>query len=185
MHSGWKVWDPSIQSSVKVSNPGHVSCYPTSTPTGSFFGGHPNAIDWWARTFYTYHDHYLSSEFFVGKDQILINALLLLFPERFIAVWYNDPDAPAHLAKGDGSFLGQCSDEWFYYQFWLSNTQTKESMRDLWIYNASKWRVWGWWRPKDTKRCEDTRMLTIKEVLRRTFGDEWKSPLRRVEIPDT
>jgi len=152
---------------------------------GSFFGGHPKAVDWWTRTFYAYHDHYLSSEIFVGKDQTLINALFLLFPERFITVWYNDPDAPAHLAKGNGSFLGQCSNEWFYYQFWLSNIQTKGLMRDLWIKNASKWRIWGWWRPKDTRSCEDTRVVPIRDVLRRTFGEGWNPPFRRVEIPES
>ena len=181
MHIGRKIWGPLTQSSVKVSDPGMFPAVPHRKPTGSFFGGHPNAIDWWARTFYAYHDHYLSYEFFVGKDQTLINAIFLLYPERLITVWYNDPYIPA---EGEGSRLGQCSNEWFYYQFWLSNIETKESMRDLWIYNATKWRIWGWWRPKDTRRCKDTRMVTIKDVLRRTFGDKWKPPLRRVEIPE-
>ena len=81
-----------------------------------------------------YLDHYLSSEFFVGKDQTLINALVLLFPERFITVWYNDPDTPAHLAKGDGTFLGQCSNEWFYCQFWLSDVNTRVHARFVEIH---------------------------------------------------
>ncbi|KAF6761029.1 hypothetical protein DFP72DRAFT_30509 [Ephemerocybe angulata] len=50
---------------------------------GSFFGGSPDAIEWYASTFYAYHDHYLSMGYFVGKDQTFINSILLLFPERF------------------------------------------------------------------------------------------------------
>jgi hypothetical protein len=33
----------------------------------------------------------------------LCNAIFLLYPERLITMWYNDPDTPAHFAEGDGS----------------------------------------------------------------------------------
>ncbi|KAF8161543.1 hypothetical protein B0H34DRAFT_841050 [Crassisporium funariophilum] len=90
---------------------------------GSFFGGTPKAIEWWARTYYTYHNHYLSLDVFVGNDHSLINALLLLFPSRFITVYPSDPSAPAHLAlvrKPGQAPLGLCGAERFYYQFWLA-----------------------------------------------------------------
>ncbi|KAF8161545.1 hypothetical protein B0H34DRAFT_841064 [Crassisporium funariophilum] len=90
---------------------------------GSFFGGTPKAIEWWARTYYTYHNHYLSLDVFVGKDHSLINALLLLFPSRFITVYPSDASAPAHLAlarKPGQAPLGLCGAERFYYQFWLA-----------------------------------------------------------------
>ncbi|KDR69864.1 hypothetical protein GALMADRAFT_77116 [Galerina marginata CBS 339.88] len=155
---------------------------------GSFFGGTPAAIDWFARTFYAYHDHYLSLEIFIGKDISLINTLFFLFPEHFITVWHNDPDAPAHLAlhrtDPEDSFLGQCGSAWHYYQFWLSDTSTKEAMRDLWIRNATRWRLWGWWRSVDKTRCQDTRVLGVVDVLKRQLGAGWRAPGRMVNVPD-
>ncbi|KAF8959203.1 hypothetical protein BDZ97DRAFT_1667478 [Flammula alnicola] len=156
---------------------------------GSFFGGSPTAIDWWARTFYTYHDSYLSFEIFIGKDQSLINALFLLFPSRFITVWYNDPDAPTHVALNrtnpEESFLGQCDSEWFYYQLWLADAQTQDAMREQWIQSAQKWRLWGWWNPRDTTRCQDTRVLSMTEVLKRRLGEGWNPPGRSVNVPQS
>ena len=94
--------------------------------TGSFFGGTPAAISWFSRTFYAYHDHFLSLELFVGKDTLVTNALLLLFPAHFITVWHNDPSSPAHLelarppatpeeiATSNAYYLGQCGSIWHY-----------------------------------------------------------------------
>jgi hypothetical protein len=44
---------------------------------------------------YAYHDYYISKHFFVGKDQTIFNALLVLFNEHIITVWVHDPKAPA------------------------------------------------------------------------------------------
>lgn len=79
---------------------------------GSFFGGSPDAIEWYASTFYAYHDHYLSMGYFVGKDQTFINSILLLFPERFITLWKRDP-----LLRSQFWPPGRCGNEWFYYEF--------------------------------------------------------------------
>ncbi|KAJ3513355.1 hypothetical protein NLJ89_g2999 [Agrocybe chaxingu] len=148
----------------------------------SFFGGSPQAIEWYARTYYAYHDHFLSLEVFVGKDQALINALLMLFPERFLTVWAQDPDAPAHLAlnrpKDKGGFLGQCGTERFYYQFFLSDEKTREAMQKLWVEKASRWRWWGWWRWRDTEPCRTTRVLAMKDMLKRKLGEGWNPPRR-------
>ncbi|CAA7260350.1 unnamed protein product [Cyclocybe aegerita] len=148
----------------------------------SFFGGSPQAIDWYARTYYAYHDLFLSLEIFVGKDQALINALLMLFPERFLTVWAQDPDAPAHLSlnrpKDKGGFLGQCGTERFYYQFFLSDNKTQEAMQRLWVEKASRWRWWGWWRWRDTEPCRTTRVLAMKDVLKRKLGEGWNPPRR-------
>jgi hypothetical protein len=154
---------------------------------GNFFGGAPGAIEWLARAYYTYHDHYLSFELFIGKDEAITNALIFLFPERFVTVWYNDPEAPAHRAlkqtRPDRSFLGQCGSEWFYYQFWLADLQEKHAMREQWQRKVHAWPFWGWWR--DKTRCQDTRLLTMRDVLRRTFSDGWKPPSRRVNLPES
>ncbi|KAF4614672.1 hypothetical protein D9613_002550 [Agrocybe pediades] len=157
---------------------------------GTFFGGTPKAIDWFARTFYAYHDHYLSLEEFLGKDESLINSLFLLFPERFITVWHNDPQAPAYLAlkrtSPEDSFLGQCGSVWHYYQFWLAHPSAQTAMRNLWIRNAIKWRLWGWWRHVDRTPCQETRVLDMKDVLRRRLGAGWNAPQRvaGVRIPE-
>ena len=163
----------------------------------TFFGGPPKAIDWYTRTFYAYHDKYLSLGVFVGKDQATANALLVLFPDRFITVWYNDPKAPAHLQLNRAattttttttvqqSFLGQCNSERFYYQFWLADEETKEKMRDVWIQKQNRWKLWGWWRRKDRVRCQSTRVLAMKDVLRRPFGDDWEPPQASIDVPST
>ncbi|KAF8160051.1 hypothetical protein B0H34DRAFT_427668 [Crassisporium funariophilum] len=75
----------------------------TDFSEGSFFGGSPSAIAWWSRTFYAYHDHWLSQGMFVGKDQTIYNALFFLFSERMITVWVYDPDSPAHSSHEDSS----------------------------------------------------------------------------------
>ena len=165
--------------------------------TGTFFGGPPKAIDWYTRTFYAYHDKYLSLGVFIGKDQATANAILVLFPDRFITVWYNDPKAPAHLqvqlnrddpaptttTTVQKSFLGQCNSERFYYQFWLADEETKEKMRDVWMQKQNRWKLWGWWRRKDRIRCQSTRALAMKEVLTRRFGDGWEPPQASVDVP--
>ncbi|KAF9524978.1 hypothetical protein CPB83DRAFT_860346 [Crepidotus variabilis] len=179
----------------------------------SFFGGMPKSLDWLVRTYYVYHDHYLSLEIFIGKNQALFNSLFFLFPERFITVWANDPDAPEHLAlqrQPEERFLGQCGsesptgklktsttrnvaqftaepipafNERFYYQFWLANDEERRNMAEFWIKKASEWRWWGWWRPRDQTPCQTTRPLDIETVLKSKLGDGWRSPKKSVEVP--
>ncbi|KAF8190900.1 hypothetical protein BJ912DRAFT_1100183 [Pholiota molesta] len=125
----------------------------------SFFGGPPAAVDWWARAFYAYHDHFLALELFVGKDQALANTLALLFAPRLLTVWANDPRAPAHVALLSSSpgrtpaqsFLGQCGAEWFYYQFLMASEAERERMRERWVAEAGGW--WGWWSARHTEPC--------------------------------
>ncbi|KDR80102.1 hypothetical protein GALMADRAFT_48997, partial [Galerina marginata CBS 339.88] len=117
---------------------------------GSFFGGSPKAVEWWCQTFYAYHDYYLSLGLFVGKDQNIINALVLLFPNRIITVWYRDPLAPARaglIPLFDEGYLGACGKEWWYYQFWLSGIPEREEMRKTWM-DESSWSRWEWWKDR-------------------------------------
>ncbi|KAF7291644.1 hypothetical protein HMN09_01255600 [Mycena chlorophos] len=148
---------------------------------GSFFGGSPSTISWWRNTFYAYHDYYMNLGLFVGKDQTLINALFVLFPERLISVWLGDPEAPAHaglVSKVDEGMLGSCGPEWFYYQFWLASLTEQEEMRDLWERNV-RW-SWDWWRKRE--KCRVTRLLTMDHVLRRQFGADWAPPMHSVDV---
>jgi hypothetical protein len=139
---------------------------------GSFFGGSPQTVRWWKELFFLYHDHYLSQGIFVGKDQTLINALFLLYPSRVITTWVTDPDAPAHkglISSVEGA-LGSCGDNWYYYQFWLSDVQTRNQMRNIW--NSKSW--FRWWKERST--CRLTRVLSVKDILIRRFGPNWKPP---------
>ncbi|KAF9012487.1 hypothetical protein BDQ17DRAFT_1343994 [Cyathus striatus] len=147
---------------------------------GSFFGGAPPAVSWWSEIFYKYHDHYLSLSYFVGKDQTIINAILFLYPERFITVWLNDPVAPAHrdlVPYFDAGYLGACGMEWYYYQFWLSDLDTQREMQNFWM-NNSRWRGWSWWRNR--QKCRLTRILSMKNILQQWFGKSWRMPSRTV-----
>ncbi|KAF9485044.1 hypothetical protein BDN70DRAFT_796517 [Pholiota conissans] len=160
---------------------------------GSFFGGAPAAISWYMQTFYAYHNYYLSLGLFVGKDQTLINALLLLFPDHFSTVYYRDALAPAHtrwpvlLPYFDAGFLGACGSEWYYYHFFLANEEEREHMRDMWIRDeanrrawAAKWAGWIWWTER--QRCRVTRSRNFEDILRDTFGNDWRPPQKLIEI---
>ena len=120
---------------------------------GSFFGGTPQTISWWRSVFYDYHNGYLDHQFFVGKDQTLINAIALLFPTRFITVWLKDPAAPAGQGLqplGGESPLGSCGPQWFYYQWWLAGDTERSTMRRKW---QKAWRLsWDWWKTGNSCR---------------------------------
>ncbi|KAF8183152.1 hypothetical protein BJ912DRAFT_1023254 [Pholiota molesta] len=128
---------------------------------GSFFGGAPAA------------------------DQTLINALLLLFPERFRTVYYREALAPAHtrwpvlVPYFDAGYLGACGSE--------CKRGGGAQMRDRWIADAiegrswkEKWRAWAWWRER--QRCRMTRTRGLEEVFRDVFGNEWTPPPRKLVI---
>jgi hypothetical protein len=143
---------------------------------GSFFGGSPKTVDWWQRTFYTYHDFYISQHFFVGKDQTVINAILALFPSRVISVWLGDPGAPARLPNVERDPLGTCGSEWFYYQFWLASSAEQSRMSASWLHS---WR-WDFWQSRTA--CKITRVLSMRDVFGRVFGSEWSPPSRSVVV---
>ena len=136
---------------------------------------------WWARTFYAYHDYYASKGLFVGKDQTVFNAILVLFKERIITVWVYDPKAPA----ADKSLrflywinlLGSCGNEWFYYQFWLSDKETRDEMKKIWLEPQRG----KWWKKKS--ECRLTRVSALDSVLKRTFGEDWQGPVPTLDTP--
>ncbi|KAJ6557233.1 hypothetical protein DFH09DRAFT_1248204 [Mycena vulgaris] len=148
----------------------------------SFFGGSPKTISWWRDTYYAYHDHYLRQGMFVGKDQNLIFALFLLFPSRVIGVWLDDLAAPAHQELSpyphEGA-LGNCGkEEWFYYQYWLASASARESMHKIWE-SAARW-SWGGWRQRH--ECRTTRVVSIKDLLHRQFGNDWNAPVSSIHV---
>ncbi|KAI0061854.1 hypothetical protein BV25DRAFT_1804834 [Artomyces pyxidatus] len=146
---------------------------------GSFFGGTPDAIAAYRRLFYTYHDLYLERSLFVGKDQTLINALFLLHPAHFFSVWFYDRAAPGVDAHAS-SPLGSCGGTWWYYQWWIADQDERERMADIWaLPGQTKWTWASWW--SENKRCQDTRILTMVEFLKRAFGVGWAGPHASVE----
>ncbi|KDR75458.1 hypothetical protein GALMADRAFT_69081 [Galerina marginata CBS 339.88] len=162
---------------------------PVQFSEGSFFGGAESTIEWFSRVFYAYHKHYLSRGYFVGIDQDLFNALFLLFPERIFTVWTNDPSAPAHqgvtpspslMPSLERGFLGECGAEWFYYQFWLADQPTRDTMRTIWL-KEERWRKSGWWHER--KLCRLTRAMPMLEALRVSFGKGWNPPPKKLFIP--
>jgi hypothetical protein len=100
---------------------------------------------------------------------------------RIINVWVYDPKAPA----ADKSLrflywinvLGSCGNEWYYYQFWLSDRETREEMRKIWL-EPQRGR---WW--KKTSQCRLTRVLALGSLLKRTFGEEWEAPIPTLDTP--
>ncbi|EJD39629.1 hypothetical protein AURDEDRAFT_116067 [Auricularia subglabra TFB-10046 SS5] len=136
---------------------------------GSFFGGHPDAVQWWYRAYLTYFTHYSDRGMFVGKDQTLMNSLLYLFRDRIINVWYNDPQAPERRWRPGGNALGDCGGWWYYYFFWLATP--REQLAQARIWHAEEGRA----------RCRVARVVSFAGVLRQTFGAAWTGP--RATLP--
>ena len=144
---------------------------------------------WWARTFYAYHDYYMNKQFFIGKDQTVFNALLVLFNERIITVWTHDPEAPAANIGIDfqplkfiyRNFLGSCGADWFYYQFWLSDRQARDEMKKIWSAKDMESQNMRWW--KVHFQCRVTRVLALNSLLKRVFGEDWTTPVSTLATP--
>ncbi|EKM81286.1 hypothetical protein AGABI1DRAFT_56746, partial [Agaricus bisporus var. burnettii JB137-S8] len=118
---------------------------------GSFFGGSPSTVSWWSETYYIYHDYYLHKGYFVGKDQTLINALFLLFPERVFGIWLDNPDARRVGIPGfDIGSMGKCGPPWWYYQWFLAADEERSVMSEKWLKDSNEfkawlWQGWEWW----------------------------------------
>ncbi|CAA7260382.1 unnamed protein product [Cyclocybe aegerita] len=152
---------------------------------GSFFGGTPKAVTWFSRTFYSYHDYYLSLGFFAGKDQTLYNAVIFLFPSRFITVWHGDPDSPARGGMPPNGFtrgrLGACGPEWYYYQWWLSDKHSREEMRKYWMEHDREPEKARWWKMRRIP-CRMALLRSMEDVLKSSFGNDWTPPARTIGL---
>lgn len=74
---------------------------------------------WLEKAYYETHERYIKLNYFVDKDQTFLNALVLLFRDRFFSV-------PRH----------ECADSWFYYQFWLASAVEKLNMQAIWGFSC-------------------------------------------------
>ncbi|PAV22944.1 proteophosphoglycan 5 [Pyrrhoderma noxium] len=174
---------------------------------GSFFGGSPSAVYWFEKAYYAYHDYYRSMNIFVGKDQTLFNSLIALFPDRFLGVFMGDPQAPAVVpsmkekVKDESPayidyditehILGVCGNQWYYYQFFLASETERGVMSDFMVKNIG-WKFWtsDWWKNVGNKvsggevkeKCRTTRIIKMRESLRRVWGEDWEPPKGTVQF---
>ncbi|KAF8058534.1 hypothetical protein FPV67DRAFT_1676111 [Lyophyllum atratum] len=200
---------------------------------GSFFGSTPTGVSWFSRAFYAQHNHYISTVppppppgwhhphapasekprlrppfHFVGKDQTLINTLMVRHPARFfgvvspkrarqlpprptsvghlVAALLRTPPLPqlrifsSKLVVRIKEELGErCVDEWYYDQWWLAARTARRSTETV-----RKWRRWkvGWGR--EGEGCEETRLVGVKELLEGLFGPSWVEHRRAREGDD-
>ena len=131
--------------------------------------------------FYAYHDHYLSKGIFVGKDQTLINALLLLFPHRFLTLWART--SLEHRLNGMKFEAGMCGPHWYFYEFVLANGAERGKMNRRW---AEEMKVWQTFKVKWLKlggpSCTPTRALPMDRALRMGLGSDWRAPDTTIRI---
>ncbi|KAF9222340.1 hypothetical protein BS17DRAFT_708690 [Gyrodon lividus] len=172
----------------------------TEFSEGSFIGGTAASIRWWREIYYSYHNEYLSRGIFVGKDQTLINAILLLYPERFGTVWVHDPLTLANSTTGVQMDLegGRCGSTWYYFEWWLASQSEREAMKRSWDSSVASGR--RWWKALwlflgrtevlketdsryDQQGCRMADALLIESMLRRedVFGPQWQIPAKTIQ----
>ncbi|KAG7085437.1 hypothetical protein E1B28_002998 [Marasmius oreades] len=172
--------------------------YRRGNSEASFFGGSPSTIRWFNSTFDAYRNFYMSRSFFIGKEQPLLNSLILLLPSRFIRVHVNDPYAPAYIHPNSmldhrwlrsimrrylRSFyetraLGRCRGEYMYYQFFFADKHTRQRLQDMWLSDLhDSWDHWfgGGENPGGSEKCRTTRAISLLEAFRKddVLGPNW------------
>ncbi|CAF4116459.1 unnamed protein product [Adineta steineri] len=80
---------------------------------GTFIGGTSDVIHWWTSTYYETINNYISKNFFIGKDQYLMNAIALTYPHRINMML---------------SFRTSCGNEWFAFGPLLANQAEKQKL---------------------------------------------------------
>lgn len=81
---------------------------------GGFFAGSKDAVGWWLEGYTRLHDYFVHDGRFVGKDQHLINSLVLLHCHKVLMI-----DA--------GNLPPSCGDRWFYFSHFLADHREKKS----------------------------------------------------------
>ncbi|CAF3989867.1 unnamed protein product, partial [Adineta steineri] len=80
---------------------------------GGLIGGTSDIIHWWTSVFYETINIYISKNFFIGKDQYLMNAIALTYPHRINMML---------------SFRTSCGDKWFAFGPLLANQAEKQKL---------------------------------------------------------
>ena len=80
---------------------------------GTFMGGSASAIRWWTSTFYRVVEEYRAKKFFIGKDQSVMNAIALAYPEKMNMML---------------PFRISCRDVWFAFGPLLANRDERRAL---------------------------------------------------------
>ena len=163
----------------------------------SFFGGTPNAIEWWKEVYSKYHDYWLFKRgAFVGQDRTIFNSLSLLFPGRIITVWPSDPHAPGSL-EDEVNPLGMCGNMYVLISYPTTTLNNHPIFSSAPISTRSRWyfryflasrseRAFlksGVWRIfTSVKECQLARVLGMEDVLRRDFGLDCNPPMAGLDL---
>lgn len=115
----------------------------------------------------------------------MINGLFMLFPARFVTVWYHDDDlrsADALNPEAQNQLAGRgiCASEWYYYHFWLSNSQAQDRLRRVWDEQKSHsiwWRIKQWFSSTPIHSCQVAPTRTVAELFHKAFGNGWLHPI--------
>ncbi|KAG6901220.1 hypothetical protein C0995_015082 [Termitomyces sp. Mi166 len=189
--------------------------------TGSFFGSTPRGISWFSKTFYETHDWYINTSppvrsalhphlpsgflltnhktnmkapfHFVGKDQTVINAIILRYPERFVGVIapsrvgllppststtlflspsQNHSSKPhiltlssilTRLSHSLPIFHPKTCGDWFFYQWFLASDREREEAGRGGCPRASA----------SVSGEKGREVVDIESMLRGLFGGRW------------
>ncbi|CAF1371880.1 unnamed protein product [Adineta steineri] len=83
---------------------------------GGLIGGTSDVIHWWTSMFYETINNYISKNFFIGKDQYLMNAIALTYPHRINMML---------------SFRTSCGNIWFAFGPLLANQAETQKLAFL------------------------------------------------------
>ncbi|GJJ08505.1 hypothetical protein Clacol_002723 [Clathrus columnatus] len=161
------------------------------------FGGMTNAIDWLYEAYFAYHNHWLQRGKFVGKDESVFNAIIMLHPSRILGLWLFDPIASKALAilsslqfssyspqepppkEMLSTPLGECHDHNMYHIFFFGGDKERNEMTLSWL-NRWRWMwPWEWIRQVSIKKepCSLTQVLPMQPTLsNRAFNGNWLPP---------
>lgn len=161
----------------------------------------PNAIGWLYEAYFAYHDHWLRSGRFVGKDDAIFNAIILLHPSRIFSLWLFDPISSRALAILSSlqfssyspenpppkemllTPIGECHDYSAYPIFFLGLEAERNEMARSWL-NRWRWMwPWQWIRQAMIKRqtCSLTQILSMQPTLSdKAFNGNWSPPSSRI-----
>ncbi|CAF0764100.1 unnamed protein product [Adineta steineri] len=80
---------------------------------GTFMGGSASAIRWWTSVYYATIDDYRAKDFFIGKDQYVMNSIALTHAARFSMLL---------------PFRASCGDVWFTFGPLLAEKGERERL---------------------------------------------------------
>lgn len=103
-------------------------------------------MQWFSDRFYAFHDLWVNN-FFVGKDQSIYNAIVLLNPSKFWTIYPVSEVAPQVSWWGEDHDAVLCNSGWYYFIPWFAPN--------------------GFGTRQGDPRCPDVAAINLEEALRR------------------